>query len=251
MTPEQLVLLFVAASLGGFAFGVTGFAFGVIASLFLHHAFLPRDVVFIVVGGGFLLNLLALPRFWADIDWRGALPYLAGATFGMPLGFVLLSHLPAGSARLVSSLIIISYCVFALFRQGTVPFRLPVLWGRVADTGIGFAGGVIGGVSGLGPLLPNVWYGLCGKDKRQARGLAQPYGLYVQGGMFWWLLWSGGNQTEGLPTISLAVVPMLVGAWLGLKLFDGLSLVAFRSVIIWLSLFGAAVLLVRQLMVLA
>ena len=78
MTTTQLILLVLAAFTGGAAFGLTGFAYGVVASLFLHHAFQPGDVVFLLVGGGLLLNVSFLPKFWSEVDLRGSLPLERG-----------------------------------------------------------------------------------------------------------------------------------------------------------------------------
>jgi uncharacterized membrane protein YfcA len=246
VSTEQLLVLGFAVFAGGFAFGVTGFAYGVIASLFLHHVLAPRDVVFFLVGGGLLLNVAALPRFWTEVQWAGSLPFLAGATFGVPAGLVLLTHLEPASVRVLSSLVIIGYCAFALSRLSAEPLAFSPTWGRIADTGIGFAGGVIGGVAGLGPLLPAVWYGLRGKDKKEARGLAQPFALYVQGSMVTWLLWTGSLKLTGVPSLLFAIPPMLLGAWLGLRLFDVISVARFRLSIVWISLAGGVILLSRQ-----
>jgi len=71
LTAMQLALVCAGAAVGGAIFGVIGFAYGVLISLFIHHAFAAPDVVFIVVGGAFILNLFYLPRFWREIRWRG------------------------------------------------------------------------------------------------------------------------------------------------------------------------------------
>ncbi|NPC59129.1 sulfite exporter TauE/SafE family protein [Caenimonas soli] len=248
MTREQLVVLALSVFAGGFAFGVTGFAYGVVASLFLHHVLPPREAVFFLVAGGLLLNLAALPRFWAEIQWKGCLPFLVGATFGIPVGLMLLTHLEPTTVRTLSSIVVVCYCAFALSRLEAAPLTFSPAWGRIADTGIGFAGGVLGGVAGLGPLLPSVWYGLRGKDKREARGLSQPFALHVQGLMVVWLLWTGSLKVTGVTSLLFAIPPMLLGAWLGLRLFDVLSPSRFRLAIVWLSLLGGIALLARQIL---
>lgn len=99
MTTEQLALLLVTTFAGGYIFGVTGFAPSLVASVFLHHGFPSRAVVFILVASGLVLNLSVLPLFWRDVDWRDAAPFLASATLGLPLGVALLHWLPAESTR--------------------------------------------------------------------------------------------------------------------------------------------------------
>lgn len=246
MTVEQILLLGIATLAGGFAFGVTGFAYGVVSSMILHHGLAPPDVVFIAVSGGTVLNLVMLPRFWREIDLRKAAPYLLGATFGMPLGIAILQRMHAPTLRLFTCAVVIAYCLFALLRHGGKPLAFSPAAGRAADTGIGFVGGIIGGVAGLGPLLPSVWYGLRGMSKTESRGLTQPFGLYVQGVMTAWFLMSPSIAPPPLGAIGMGIPVLLVGAWLGLRLFDRISVDAFRLTIVWLSLGGALALMVRE-----
>lgn len=248
VTWDQVILVCIATFAGGLAFGVTGFAYGVVASLFLHHAYSPLEVVFILVTGGLWLNAAMLPRFWRDIDMREAAPFLAGATLGIPLGLYLLQQLSPGALRLATSLIVIGYCLFALTRHASRPLVFSPVVGRIVDTGIGFAGGVVGGVAGLGPLLPSVWYGLRGKSKTESRGLTQPFGLYVQSIMVSWFLLSSGPAPMPLGAVALGLPLMLLGAYMGVRVFERLSIDAFRLCIVWLSLAGAVILLARYVL---
>ena len=247
LTALQLALLCAGAAIGGAIFGVIGFAYGVVISVFIHHAFSAPDVVFIVVGGAVVLNLGLLPRFWREIRWRAALPYLAGATLGMPLGLWLLTQLDARTIRAFVALLIVAYGLFALRQQSRAPFRIAGAHGHALDGAIGFTGGVIGGVSGLGPLVPGVWFGLRGLTKAEQRSLAQPFGLYVQGFMVAWLL---ATSTVGRPAIeglALATPVMLAAAWLGVRGFDRLSTAHFQRGVVMLAIGGALVLFARQL----
>ena len=244
---QQLALLCAGAAIGGATFGVIGFAYGVIISIFIHHGFDAPDVVFIVVGGAFVLNVGLLPRFRREIRWREAMPYLVGATLGLPLGLWLLRHLDARAIRAFVALLIIAYGLFALRQQSRQPFRFRAAHGRAMDGAIGFAGGVIGGVSGLGPLVPGVWFGLRGLDKVEQRSLAQPVGLYMQGFMVLWLLVSSTVSRNAIDGLAVATPVMLGAAYLGLKVFDRLSTAIFQRSVVILAIVGAAALLARQL----
>lgn len=246
LTAHQLLLLGAAACVGGAIFGIAGFAFGVIASLFLHHGFVATDVIFIVVAGALVLNLGLLPRFWSEIDFRKSLPFLAGATVGLPIGLTLLSWLEPRLIRSFIGLLLIGYCLFALRQHSREPLRFSAGGGRAADLSIGMAGGVVGGVSGLGPLLPGIWYGLRGMSKTEQRGLMQPFGLYVQGVMVAWFLATGTVSSSAVQSVAVATPVMLVAAWLGLRVFDGLSTVRFQRIVIAAALVGSAFLLARQ-----
>ena len=243
----QLALLAAGAAAGGAIFGMIGFAYGIVMSVFLHHGFVAADVVFIVVAGALVLNVGMLPKFAREIRWRAAVPYLAGATVGLPLGLWLLAILDARTIRLFVGALVVAYGLFALRQQSREPFRIAGAYGKAVDTGIGFVGGVIGGVSGLGPLVPGVWYGLRGLDKVQQRALTTPYGLWVQGLMVAWLLASGWVSRQAIEGLALATPVMLVAAWLGLRAFDRISTRAFQRAVVILAIVGAATLMVRQM----
>lgn len=247
LSAQQLALLCAGAAIGGAVFGVIGFAYGVVISVFIHHAFAAPDVVFIVVGGALVLNLWFLPRFWREIRWRAALPYLIGATLGLPLGLWLLANLDARVIRTFVAALIIAYGLFALRQHSRQPLRFKPAHGAAVDGSIGFVGGVIGGVSGLGPLVPGVWFGLRGLDKIEQRSLTQPFVIYIQGLMVAWLLSSSGVSRNAIEGLAIATPLMLVAAYLGLRVFDRLSTALFQRSVVVLAIVGAIVLLARQL----
>jgi uncharacterized membrane protein YfcA len=247
LTALQLALLAAGAAAGGAIFGMIGFAFGIVISVFIHHGFAAADVVFIVVGGALVLNLGVLPKFAREIRWRAALPYLVGATLGMPLGLWLLATLDARTVRLFVGVLVVAYGLFALRQQSREPFRIAGAYGHAVDTAIGFVGGVIGGVSGLGPLVPGVWYGLRGLNKLEQRALTTPYGLWVQGLMAAWLLGSGWVSRQAIEGLAVATPVMLVASYLGLKAFDRISTSAFQRIVVILAIVGAMTLIARQL----
>ena len=247
LTAVQLALLGAGAALGGAIFGMVGFAYGVIVSIFIHHAFAAPDVVFVVVGGAMVLNLGLLPRFWRELRWRAAIPYMAGAAFGLPLGLYLLRQLDPRGIRAFVALIVIAYGLFALRQQSRQPLRFSGAHGHAVDGSIGFTGGVIGGISGLGPLVPGVWFGLRGMSKIEQRSIAQPFGMFIQGTMLVWLLASSTVSRQAVEGLAIATPVMLAAAWLGLRGFDRLSTAHFQRGVVIVAIAGAGVLLARQL----
>ena len=247
LTGLQLALLAAGALAGGAIFGMIGFAYGIVISVFIHHGFAAADVVFIVVAGALVLNLGMLPKFAGEIRWRAAMPYLVGATLGLPLGLWFLATLDARTVRLFVGVLVVAYGLFALRQQGRQPLRIGGASGTAIDTGIGFVGGVIGGVSGLGPLVPGVWFGLRGLDKVAQRALTTPYGLWVQGLMVAWLLASGWVSRQAIEGLAVGTPIMLAAAFIGLKGFDRISTQAFQRAVVVLAIVGAATLIAKQL----
>lgn len=242
----QLALLAAGAAAGGAIFGVIGFAYGIVISVFIHHGFAAADVVFIVVGGALVLNIGMLPKFAREIRWKAAMPYLVGATLGLPLGLWLLATLDPRTIRIFVGALVVAYGLFALRQQSREPFRIAGVHGKALDVGIGVVGGVIGGVSGLGPLVPGIWFGLRGFNKVEQRALTTPFGLWVQGVMVAWLLAGGFVSRAALEGLAVATPIMLAASYLGLRLFDRLSTSTFQRAVVFLAIAGAVVLVLRQ-----
>jgi uncharacterized membrane protein YfcA len=246
LTAEQLVMVCAGATVGGVIFGVMGFAYGVVISLFLHHAFATPDVVFIIVGGSLIMNLALLPRFWREIRWRSVAPYLLGAAPGLPLGLWLLAKLDPQAIRIFVGMLIVAYGLYALRQQSREPLRFTATKGKAVDGLVGFAGGLIGGVSGLAPIVPAVWSGLRGMSKIEQRSLVQPFGLVVFGTMAVVLVATGAVGRQALEGLAVATPLMLGAAFLGLRVFERLSTSTFQRTVVWLAILGAIVLLARQ-----
>ena len=138
---SQLVFLGLSAFFGGLIFGVLGFAYGVIASLFLHHAYSPSEVVFLVVAGALTLNLFLLPRLWREISWRQSLPYVLWGLGGIPFGFLLLVYLPGPVIKMAVAGLIVAYCSFAWWMQSENRPDLPAYaHSKPASFSVGLAG---------------------------------------------------------------------------------------------------------------
>jgi uncharacterized membrane protein YfcA len=245
LTAEQIAVVCAGAAMGGAIFGVMGFAYGVVISLFIHHAFAAPDVVFIIVGGSLILNLALLPRFWKEIRWREVAPYLIGATPGVPLGLWLLASLDPQRIRMLVSVLIVTYGLYALRQQSRAPLRFTAARGRAVDGLVGFAGGVIGGVSGLGPIVPVVWFGLRGMNKVEQRSLAQPFALVFFAAMAVILLATGKVGRQALEGLVVGIPLMLGAAFLGLRGFDRLNTSTFQRAVIGLAILGAILLLLK------
>ena len=106
--------------------------------------------------------------------------------------------------------------------------------GRVADTGIGFAGGILGGLAGLSGPIPILWASVRGWGKNERRGVFQTFNwtvlsaaLCVQAGT--------GLITREIIWLALFAMPAtILGAWLGSRTYHALSDNNFRDVVLGL-----------------
>jgi uncharacterized membrane protein YfcA len=247
LSQTQLVFLGLSALLGGLIFGVLGFAYGVIASLFLHHAYNPSEVVFLVVAGALALNLLLLPKLWRQITWRQSLPYLSGGLAGIPFGLLLLNQLPGPVIKMGVAGLILVYCGFAWWMQSSSRITLPpYAYSSPVAFLVGLAGGVVGGVSGLGPLIPSLWFGLLRLDKNAQRGLSQPFGILVQSAMIVLLVGSGRVTTGAVLSLVIALPILGLAVYSGFRVFQAMAVERFRQAVVVAAMLGASVLFMRQ-----
>jgi hypothetical protein len=115
--------------------------------------------------------------------------------------------------------------------------------GRIADTGIGFAGGVLGGLAGLSGPIPILWASVRGWDKHQRRGVFQTFNWTVLSAAF--CLQAGtGFITRDIMWLTLITMPStIIGTWLGARTYHTLNDNNFRDVVLGL-LFVSGIVLV-------
>jgi len=231
--------LFVAgtALLGAFASGLAGFAFGLIAFGLWLHVLSPQVAGPLVIVASLFaqcLSILHVRRaFRFDLLW----PFLVGGVIGTPIGVWLLAYADPLVVRRAMGVFLVAYAAFFLLRPPMKPVHHG---GRVADGGVGFIGGVMGGLAGLSGAIPTAWCALRGWNKDVSRAVYQPFNIAVQVAALPVLL-STGLLTRELGYYALISVPaMLVGVWVGLRIYMRLDEQKFRKLILWLLLASGA-----------
>ncbi|MEP7062547.1 MAG: sulfite exporter TauE/SafE family protein [Betaproteobacteria bacterium] len=230
---------------GSLVFGISGFAFALTASVIWLQAMTPAEVLPLAVICPLVLNIVTLPLIRRDVSIAKLLPFVAGSTLGVPIGVLLVARLDAGALRAGIALLLIAYSVFALSRPRLPELRLAHATGRAADGGVGFVGGVLGGVAGLSAVLPSLWIALRGWPKPVQRGLLQSFGFYSQA--LTALVFAGfvGFSDRTLHALMICLPIAIAGSLVGLAAFRKLSGDAFRRAVLWIVLCGGVGLLLR------
>lgn len=234
---ETLVFVWLGAFVGALAAGGAGFAFALAASSIWLHALEPLQVTALVVACGTMLHVGLIWPMRRAIDRARLWPFIVAACLGIPLGVQLLSYTDAGVLRSALGLFLILFGTYAVLAP-----RLPYVGGggRVADAAVGFVGGVLGGLGGYSGVLPTIWTQLRGWPKDTARGVYQPYILFVH--IFTLLLVGAvAFDRRGLILLANTIPPLLAGASLGWSLYGRLDERRFRQVLgVMLAVSGAA-----------
>jgi len=247
LAPDSIlfIALFATATFAAaMVAGVAGFAFGLIASAVWLYILTPLQTATLIIWFGLVVQGYAVIKLWYAVSWPRIAPFLLGAVFGVPLGVFVLAAANPQSLRTLVGAVLVAYSLYGLAR----PTMNPVTHGgRTADAGVGFLNGALGGATGLAGIIATIWCQLRGWPKDQQRAVFQPLGVATFAMSAIWLGGKGSMSRDELWLFAIGLPALLVGHWLGLKLYGKLDEAQFRRVVLILLLLSGGGLLLRSL----
>src|ERR1700722_12926247 len=211
MTTTAITVLLFGALAGGFVAGLSGFGTGVMGLGIWLYVVPPGPAVALVLPCSINAQTSTLPSIWRAIDFKLVWPFLVGGLAGVPLGTMLVAYADPRLFKLCVGVLLLVFPTALYFHRQPMAIRFG---GKVADTGIGFAGGVLGGLAGLSGPIPILWASVRGWGKDERRAVFQIFN--------WTILTAalGVQAATGLITremmwLALLVLPATIGgAWL-------------------------------------
>jgi uncharacterized membrane protein YfcA len=207
--------------------GFTGFGLAVVGVPLLTLFFAPARIVPSIMILAILAGLQLLPKIWRSIDWRLLAPTILGALIATPFGTWLLAGIPDNAMRILigAAVLTASFAVQLGFRfRGRPPALL--------SAGIGAIAGLTGGAAAMpGPSVIFLF-------------LAAPVAVEVgRASLILFFQVSAVASAVSaafsglLPVASLilgaALLPaLLLGNWLGDRVFDRASAKSYRRVVV-------------------
>jgi uncharacterized membrane protein YfcA len=237
--PLDLPIFLIATFAGAFVAGLSGFAFGLIAASLWLYVLTPQQSAVLIVAFGLLVQGYSVWKLRHALEWRRLLPFVIGAAIGVPAGVMLLNWSDPRSVRIAVGIVLVLYSLYAFFRP---PLKVAASGSSRADVLVGFANGVLGGLTGLAGILVTIWCGLRGWPKDVQRATFQPVAVAVFLMTAAWLGMSGTVTAETAKLFLIGLPCLLVGTWLGLNLFGRIDEAIFRKVVLGL-LFASGVVL--------
>ena len=231
MSGIAFAVLVLGALAGGFVSGLAGFGTALMALGIWLYVLPPPVAVPLVLICSIVAQTSTLPSIWRSIDFKLLWPFVLGGVAGVPIGTMLVAYADPRAFRLSVGVMLLVFPAALYFHRR--PMALSV-GGRIADTGIGFAGGVLGGLAGLSGPIPILWASVRGWGKDERRSLFQIFNwavltaaLCVQAGT--------GFITAEIMRFALLVLPATIGgAWLGARAYHVLSDGNFRDAVLGL-----------------
>jgi len=244
MEVPAALLVFAGALLGGLVNGLTGFGTSMTAMPIWAHVLppvlaSPLSVVCSITG-----QLQTLPAIWHAIDFRRLWPFVLGGLLGVPLGALMLPGIDAAVFKVVIGVLLVAGCGFLLLHGARAAWTRG---GRGADAGVGFAGGVLGGLAGMSGLAPTLWAELRGWEKDARRAVFQGYNLTILAFALASQALAGLVTAELARLLLLALPATIAGAWAGRRLYARLDTRRFSKVVLAVLLVAGMVLIATGL----
>ena len=116
--------------------------------------------------------------------------------------------------------------------------------GALADAGVGFLNGVLGGITGLAGILVTIWCGLRGWPKDVQRTVFQPVAVTMFAMSALWIGAKGAITADMIKLFLTGLPALFAGTWFGLKLYGRIDEATFRKIVLVLFLASGALLIV-------
>jgi len=244
MPVTDLLLLLCGGILASFVSGLSGFAFGLV-SLSIWVWLLPlMELTPLLLFGSLAAQFMTIPRLLPYADWQLLRPMLVAALIGVPIGVLLLPHIPMPAFRVGFGGLLLGFCLFQLAIGRRWQIADP---GRWAEFVLALISGVLGGIASLSGPLPAIWGVLRRWEMQRHRAIMVMFncschvlgliGLSIAGLIDGTTLWRG-----------LYLLPcLLAGSWLGVRAWSLVSPERFRQLVLVLLLGSGLTLVARGL----
>jgi uncharacterized membrane protein YfcA len=241
---QTVLFVVVGAVVAGFVQGLSGFAFALVAMGIWAWALDPVLAGPLVVFGSLIGQLLATGSMWRTLNpWR-AFPFVLGGILGVPIGVALLRFINPLAFKACVGLLLVVWCPIMLFAP-----ELPrISWGgKWADAGVGWIGGIMGGLGGLTGPAPILWATLRGWDRHAQRAVFQVFNICMHSLTLTMYFISGTVPSRALPLFAIMIPAMLVPSIVGYRLYRRVNDITFRRVVLGLLTVSGAILIVSTL----
>lgn len=225
------LLFIVGAMVAGFVQGLTGFAFALIAMSFWVWALPPQIAAPLVVFASVWSHIISLSneQKHPHLNKTLVLPYLIAGLIGVPLGTYLLHIIQPETFKVVLGIFLVLWCPVMFFSPAFPRLQQS---GKLADSVVGFLGGILGGLGGFCGSLPSAWVMLKNLSKQQQRYVLRHFNFGIQLFTLLAYLLQGTLVIQLWPYMAILLISVSFPAILGAKLFYKISETQFKHTVL-------------------
>lgn len=242
---EIIVYVILGAAAGGFVNGLAGFGTALMSLGIWLQAMPAEQAVPIVAAMSVISGVqsLWLTRSGLAKGFRRLPRFLIPALIAMPAGTSILVWVDASVIKITIACLMLLYSVFLVAHR-----RLPQMSREhpACDAVVGAASGLLGGAASLSGVLPTMWAALQPWSKQETSAILRPFNVIILGLATAVYVWRGYFTLNTLLMMAVAIPATLLAAQAGVALYKRLSDNAFRRLLLWLMIGGAASLIVRE-----
>ena len=220
----------LGAIVAGFVQGLTGFAFALIAMSFWIWVLPPQIAAPLVVFASLWSHFISFAKEPKQhLPFSLVKPYLIAGIIGVPLGIALLHYIHQDIFKIVLGLFLIIWCPIIYFAP---TFPSIIKMGKLADSLVGFIGGILGGLGGFCGALPSAWVMLKQLSKEQQRYILRHFNFAIQMFTILIYIWKETINFSHLPYIFVLILTVSIPAILGAQLFYKISEKQFKHIVL-------------------
>lgn len=226
---------------GALVSGAAGFAFSAVAGAMLLHVLPPTEAIPLMMMCSIAVQGASLVVLRRSMRWQGSLILIVGGALGIPPALFVLQHVDTWTFRAGFGAFLAIYSGFMILRPSVA--CLHQAQRRLHDALVGFAGGLVGGLTAMPGALPTIWCDLQGLPKEQQRGLVQPFIAIMQIFALALLLAHHSLPSKVIVDAALGIPALVAGTALGLSLFGRMNDAVFRRAILGVLFFAGLALI--------
>lgn len=242
---EVILALLAGAAAGGFINGLAGFGTALLSLGIWLQVMPPWQAVSIAAAMSVVSGVQSIWFTRRELRGNGRLSrFLLPAILGLPIGLAVLSFISAAVLKLMIAGFMLLYGAFFVLRRSLPQIQRPM---PVADSLVGFLGGILGGAASLSGALPTMWCALQPWSKGETSAVLRPYNVVILGIATVLFAWQGYYSSDTLIMIAVALPATLIASQIGIAVFRRLTDHQFRWLLIWLMFASGALLTLREL----
>ena len=235
----QSLLLF-GAFFAGLVQGATGFGSGIVLNAFWLHILEPSAAISLNIVSCLFVSALPIYKLRKTLDFSKLKSFVFFGVIGIPTGLLILTMTDPSIFKTTVGLILV---IFSIWKFKSKDILTNFKSNPTLDKLIGFISGILGGFAALGGILPTIWVNLQRLPKNTQRGTYEPFIFITSIAAVISFYFAGFLTLDIFYNFLKAFPALMLGSWIGIKIYALINEVLFRQVILGLIFLAGLVLL--------